>query len=76
MKGYVSGILHDARDYGNHAGRANINMEDVRMAVRQSQEAFSSISPSREVKVTPYTVVSSLRSRLDLTSDPSTSWIV
>lgn len=42
--------MQDARDYADHAGRADIGMDDVRLAVRKKQDALSAGPPTREVR--------------------------
>lgn len=43
-------MVQDAKDYADHAGRAEIAMKDVRLAVRKKQDALSAGPPSREVR--------------------------
>lgn len=47
--GYTLEVVQDARDYADHAGRVDIGMEDVRLAVRKKQDALSVGPPTREV---------------------------
>lgn len=47
--GYTLEVVQDARDYADHAGRADIGMDDVRLAVRKKQDALSAGPPTREV---------------------------
>ncbi|CAN0441514.1 unnamed protein product [Pylaiella littoralis] len=44
---YTLEVAQDARDYADHAGRLDIGMEDVRLAVRRKQDSLST-GPSRE----------------------------
>lgn len=48
--GYTLEIVNDARDYADHAGRVDIGMEDVRLAVRKKQDTLTAGPPSREVR--------------------------
>jgi len=43
-------VVQDARDYADHAGRVDIGMDDVRLAVRKKQDALSAGPPTREVR--------------------------
>ncbi|CAM9672821.1 unnamed protein product, partial [Laminaria digitata] len=45
---YTLEVVQDARDYADHAGRTDIGMEDVRLAVRKKQDALSAGPPTRE----------------------------
>lgn len=47
--GYTLEIVNDARDYADHAGRVDIGMDDVRLAVRKKQDTLTAGPPSREV---------------------------
>lgn len=38
---YITDRLSDAQDYANHAGRANIALEDVKLAVLRKSEEYS-----------------------------------
>lgn len=51
QSGYTLEVVQDARDYADHAGRTDIGMEDVRLAVRKKQDALSAGPPTREVRV-------------------------
>lgn len=48
--GYTLEVVQDARDYADHAGRVDIGMDDVRLAVRKKQDALSAGPPTREVR--------------------------
>lgn len=52
--GYTREVLIDARDYADHAGRTDLGMQDVRLAVRKKQDALSAGPPSREVRERPF----------------------
>lgn len=75
VAGYTLEIVNDARDYADHAGRANIAMDDVRLAVRKKQDALAAGPPTREVQKynaaiqETHTVASAVDSaRLDVTA--------
>lgn len=51
QSGYTLEVVQDARDYADHAGRTDIGMEDVRLAVRKKQDALSAGPPTREVRL-------------------------
>lgn len=53
VQGYTREVLIDARDYADHAGRTDLGMQDVRLAVRKKQDALSAGPPSREVRERP-----------------------
>ncbi|CAN0405160.1 unnamed protein product, partial [Ectocarpus sp. 8 AP-2014] len=54
MRRYTREVLIDARDYADHAGRTDLGMQDVRLAVRKKQDALSAGPPSREVRERPF----------------------
>lgn len=47
---YTVEVVQDARDYADHAGRVDVGMDDVRLAVRKKQDAMSAGPPTREVR--------------------------
>ncbi|CAM9626059.1 unnamed protein product, partial [Ectocarpus sp. 12 AP-2014] len=51
MRRYTREVLIDARDYADHAGRTDLGMQDVRLAVRKKQDALSAGPPSREDQI-------------------------
>eukprot|EP00752_Nemacystus_decipiens_P001309 g1299.t1 len=51
MRKYTLEVVQDARDYADHAGRADIGMDDVRLAVRKKQDALSAGPPTREDQI-------------------------
>ncbi|CAM9384621.1 unnamed protein product [Ectocarpus fasciculatus] len=51
MRRYTREVLIDARDYADHAGRSDLGMQDVRLAVRKKQDALSAGPPSREDQI-------------------------
>ncbi|CAM9916519.1 unnamed protein product [Sphacelaria rigidula] len=48
MRRYTTEILWDTRDYADHAGRVDIAMDDVRLAVRKKQDILSAGPPARD----------------------------
>ncbi|CAN0166459.1 unnamed protein product, partial [Hapterophycus canaliculatus] len=51
MRRYTLEVVQDAKDYADHAGRNEIGMKDVRLAVRKKQDALSAGPPSREDQI-------------------------
>lgn len=62
--GYTLEVVRDARDYADHAGRADIGMDDVRLAVRKKQDALSAGPPTREVRWGMAPISQALNSKL------------
>ena len=47
--GYVTSVLEDAKIYSEHAQKREIDLSDVRLAVRMKTEQSFSSPPPREV---------------------------
>ena len=55
MQKYCTNILQDAQVYSEHAGRGNITLSDVRLAINTNSKKVQSKTPSRTVR--DYTLV-------------------
>jgi transcription initiation factor TFIID subunit 9B len=54
---YIGDVLVEARAYANHAGRASLEADDVRLAI-QAKSALSLAPPRREVELMNFSLVS------------------
>ena len=51
---YVGDVLRDAQVYADHAGKAQIDADDVRLAIQAKVNFSFSQPPPREVPIVPY----------------------
>ena len=49
--GYVTDVLEDAQAYCNHAGRKDLELEDIKLAIQTRLDHSFTTPPPREVSV-------------------------
>ena len=50
MKGYTSQVFQDARMFSEHAGRADVDLDDLKLAIQSKVNISFTQPPPREVR--------------------------
>ena len=61
VAGYITGVLEDARVYSGHAGKKELDVSDVRLAVQTRVDHSFTTPPPRDVSSTVRTCKYSLQ---------------